>query len=104
LFVDEVILVVTGTILLLLGIASVAYSKNLIKSMMAFQAAVFGANLVLFSSGLLVPLNSMEETNVFVTLSILVGAAVEAAGLAIIVSVYRKYGTLNPAEIRGLRS
>ncbi len=42
-------------------------------------------------------------TDSFVFLSILVGAAVEAVGLAIVVNVYRKYGTLNPSEIRKLR-
>ncbi len=98
---DATVLVATGTVLLVLGIASVAYSKSLIKSMMAFQVAVFGANLVLFSSGLRP--SPDYQIQVFVILSILVGAAVEAVGLAIIVSVYRKYRTLDPTEIRRLR-
>jgi len=42
-------------------------------------------------------------SDAFVVLSVLVGAAVEAVGLAIIVMVYRRYGTLNPDEIRRLR-
>jgi NADH-quinone oxidoreductase subunit K len=99
---DETVLMATGTALLFLGIASVSYSKNLIKSIMAFQVAVFGANLSLFTSGLLAPPDL--QIHVFVVLSILVGAAVEAAGLAVIVTVYKKYRTLNPAEIRRLRS
>ena len=99
---DETILMATGTALLLLGIASVSFSKNLIKSMMAFQVAVFGANLALYTSGLLAPPDL--QIHVFVILSILVGAAVEAAGLAVIVTVYRKYRTLNPAEIRRMRA
>jgi NADH-quinone oxidoreductase subunit K len=98
---DQTILMATGTVLLLLGIASVSFSKNLIKSIMAFQVAVFGANLTLYTSGLLAPPD--VQVHVFVILAILVGAAVEATGLALIVTVYRKYRTLNPAEIRRLR-
>jgi NADH:ubiquinone oxidoreductase subunit K len=106
---DQIVLMVTGTLLLLLGIASVSYSKHLIKSMMAFQVAVFGANLTLFASGLAQyaypsPTLTVRLTDMFVILSVLVGAAVEAVGLGIIVMVYRKYGTLNPSEIRRLRS
>ena len=99
---DETILMATGTAMLLLGIASVSYSKNLIKSIMAFQVAVFGTNLTLYTSGLLAP--PAFQIHVFVILSILVGAAVEAVGLAVIVSVYRKYRTLNPSDIRRLRA
>ncbi len=98
---DQTVLMATGTLLLLLGIASVSYSKHLVKSIMAFQVAVFGANLALFASGL--PYLDRRPIDTFVILSVLVGAAVEAVGLAIIVMVYRKYGSLNPADIRRLR-
>ena len=104
---DQTILMAAGTLMLLLGIASVAYSRHLIKSIMAFQVAVFGANLTLFASGLgtYAQLNSLQvrPIDTFVILSVLVGAAVEAVGMAIIVSVYRKYGTLDPSAIRRLR-
>ena len=98
---DQVILLVTGTALLFVGIASIGVSKNLLKSMMSFQVAVFGANLALFASGL--GFGSRLVSDTFVILSVLVGASVEAVGLAIVVVVYRKYHTLNPAEIRRLR-
>lgn len=98
---DQTILMATGTLLLVLGIASVSYSKHLVKSIMSFQVAVFGANLTLFAAGLTWVNRSLTDT--FVILSVLVGAAVEAVGLAIIVMVYRRYGTLNPSEIRRLR-
>ena len=104
---DQSVLMVTGTVLLLLGIASISLSKHLIKSMMAFQIAVFGANLALFASGLTTystVTNTVRLTDAFLILSILVGAAVEAVGLAIIVMVYRKYRTLNPREIRRIHS
>ena len=99
---DQTILVATGTALLLIGIASISISRNLVKSIMSFQISVFGANLALFSSGLGFGLHLLSDT--FVLLSILVGAAVEAVGLAIIVLVYRRYGTLDTDEIKRLRS
>ncbi|HYB07626.1 MAG TPA: NADH-quinone oxidoreductase subunit K [Nitrososphaerales archaeon] len=98
---DQTILLATGTALLFIGIGSVALSKNLLKSIMAFQVTVFGANLALFASGMGFGSRLLSDT--FVVLSVLVGASVEAVGLAIIVVVYRKYGTLDPDEIRRLR-
>jgi NADH:ubiquinone oxidoreductase subunit K len=98
---DQTILLATGTSLLLVGIASISISKNLMKSIMSFQVSVFGANLALFASGL--GFGSRLISDTFVVLSVMVGASVEAVGLAIIVVVYRKYGTLNPDEIRRLR-
>jgi multicomponent Na+:H+ antiporter subunit C len=98
---DQTILLATGTALLFVGIGSVAMSKNLLKSIMSFQVTVFGANLALFASGM--GFGARLLSDAFVVLSVLVGASVEAVGLAIIVVVYRKYGTLNPDEIRRLR-
>jgi len=98
---DQTILLATGTALLFLGIASIAVSKNLLKSIMSFQVSVFGANLALFASGMGYGSRLLSDT--FVVLSVLVGASVEAVGLGIIIVGYRKYGTLNPSEIRKLR-
>lgn len=98
---DQLIFTVTATVLVVIGLGSMAYSRNLIKTVMAFQAIVFGANLALFSSGLGSYSRYMSQT--FVLFSILVGASVEAVALAIIVVIHRKYGTLNPWEIRKLK-
>ena len=98
---DQVVLLMTGTALLLAGVGSIALSRNLIKTMMSFQVAVFGANLTMFASGLGYGSHLLSDT--FVLLSILVGASVEAVGLAIVVLVYRRYGTLDTDKIRGLR-
>lgn len=98
---DQAILTATGAALLLAGAGSMAISRNLIKTMMSFQVSVFGANLALFASGLGFGAHLLSDT--FVLLSILVGASVEAVGLAIVVMVYRRYKTLDPARIRGLR-
>lgn len=98
---DQTILLATGTGLLFVGIASIAVSKNLVKSIMSFQIAVFGANLALFASGLGFGTRLMSDA--FVALAVLVGASVEAVGLAIVVVVFRKYKTLDPDGIRRLR-
>ena len=98
---DQTILLGAGTGLLIVGIASISFSKNLLKSIMSFQLAVFGANLALFASGM--GFGPRLLSDAFVVLSVLVGASVEAVGLAIVVVVYRKYRTLDPDEIRRLR-
>jgi NADH-quinone oxidoreductase subunit K len=104
---DQTILFATGTAMLLLGIAAIAMSRNLVKTMMAFQVAVFGANLSLFASGLGFQFECSSLGicigDTFVVLSILVGAAVEAVGLAIVVLVYKRYGTLDPSKVRRLK-
>jgi NADH:ubiquinone oxidoreductase subunit K len=98
---DQLTFLTTATVLIFLGIASMSWSKNLIKTVMAFQVVVIGANLALFASGMGPQNASLSDS--FVLFSIASGASVEAVGLAIVVAVHRKYGTLNPAEIRRLR-
>jgi len=100
-FIDQVIFATTATVLVFLGIFAMSYSRNLMKTIISFQVVVFGANLALFSAGVHAPSNLMANT--LVLFSIVAGASVEAVGLALIVMVHRKYGTLNPWEIRRLR-
>jgi NADH-quinone oxidoreductase subunit K len=100
--VDQEILLGTGAALLFVGVASIAISRNLVKTLMSFQVAVFGANLALFSSGLAFGAHLLSDT--FVILSVLAGAAVEAVGLALVVMVYKRFGTLDPDEVRRLRN
>ena len=98
---DALVFVITGTVLVFMGIASISLSKNLIKTVMSFQVILFGANLSLFASGL--GSGTRLTTDTFVLLSITIGAAVEAVGLAIILGVHRKYGTLDPSKVRKLK-
>jgi multicomponent Na+:H+ antiporter subunit C len=98
---DQLIFQVTATVLVIIGLASMASSRNLIKTVMSFQVIVFGANLALFSSGLGPSQSFVSQT--FVLFSILVGACVEAVALAVVVTIHRKYGTLNPWEIRKMK-
>ncbi len=98
---DQLIFMVTATAMVFLGLGSISISKNLMKTVMSFQVVVFGVNLALFASGLGGQYGLISDSLVF--FSIVVGASVEAAGLAIVVTVFRKYGTLNPSEMRKLR-
>ena len=98
---DQLIYLVTATAMVFLGLGSMSYSRNLIKTIMSFQVIVFGVNLGLFASAL--GGQYYLVANSLVLFSIIVGACVEAVGLAIVVTLFRKYGTLNPAEIRRLR-
>lgn len=98
---DQIVFFVTATILIFLGLGSMSISKNLIKTIMSFQVIVFGVNLALFASGLGGQLSVVS--NSLVLFSIVAGASVESVGLVIIVVVHRKYGTLNPSEIRRLQ-
>ena len=98
---DALVLVGAGTLLVFMGIASISLSKNLVKTIMSFQVVLFGANLALFASGL-GTVNRLT-TDVFVLLSLALGAAVEGVGLAIVLMVYRKYGTLDPSKVRKLK-
>ncbi len=100
----QLIFLVTGTMLVFIGIVFIAYSRNMVKSVMSFQAVLFGANLALFASvlgGAGGDRRLMGDS--FIIFSILVGASVEAVGLALIAAIHRRYGTLNPEEIRRLR-
>jgi len=98
---DQLIFLVTATAMVFLGLGSMSYSRNLIKTIMSFQVMVFGVNLALFASALGGQYSPISDS--LVLFSVIVGACVEAVGLAIVVTVFRKYGTLNPAEIRRLR-
>lgn len=98
---NQIVFLMTALILIFLGISSMTYSKNLIKAVMSFQVVVIGANLALFASG--VGGQGPAIADSFVLFSIASGASAEAVGLAIVVAVHRKYGTLNPSEIRRLR-
>ena len=98
---EALVLMTTGTILVFMGIASISLSRNLVKTIMSFQVVLFGANLALFASGLGTEARTTSDT--FVLLSITIGAAVEAVGLAIVLGVHKKYGTLDPSRARKLR-
>ena len=99
---DQSVFVTTAAVLIFLGVFAMSYSRNLLKTIISFQVVVFGANLGLFASGLGTSSNLMANT--LVLFSIVTGGSVEAVGLALIVLVHKKYGTLDPWKIRRLRN
>ncbi len=99
--IDASPLFLTAAALLFLGLATIATVRNLVKSIMGFQVMLFGVNLALFAAGLGSDGPSKLSTTL-VVLSIVMGASVEAVALSLVIFLYRKYGTLNPSEIRRL--
>ena len=99
---DQSIFITTAAVLVFLGVFAMSYSRNLLKTIISFQVVVFGANLGLFASGQ--GTSSSMMANTLVLFSIVVGGSVEAVGLALIVLVHKKYGTLDPWKIRRLRN
>ena len=99
---DQTVFITTAAVLIFLGVFAMSYSRNLLKTVISFQVIVFGANLALFSAGLGAASNLMANT--LVLFSIVVGGSVEAVGLALIVLVHKKYGTLDPWQIRKLKN
>jgi len=99
---DQSVFITTAAVLIFLGVFAMSYSRNLLKTIISFQVVVFGANLGLFASGL--GTSSSIMANTLVLFSIVVGGSVEAVGLALIVLVHKKYGTLDPWKIRRLRN
>lgn len=99
--IEQTILFVTSITLILLAMASMFYSRNLIKTLMSFQILVFGINLALFTNSVGGGVDLLANT--LVLFSVLVGASVETVGLALIIQIYRKYGTLDPHKLRRLR-
>ena len=99
---DQSVFITTAAVLVFLGVFAMSYSRNLLKTIISFQVVVFGANLGLFASGL--GTSSSMMANTLVLFSIVVGGSVEAVGLALIVLVHKKYGTLDPWKIRRLRN
>lgn len=99
--IEQTILFVTSITLILLAMASMFYSRNLIKTLMSFQILVFGINLALFTNSVGGGVDLLANT--LVLFSVLVGASIETVGLALIIQIYRKYGTLDPHKLRRLR-
>jgi len=98
---EQQLLQVLAAILFISGFGTIAATKNLVKMIMGFQVMIWGVNLALFAGGLVNGQATLFSTSL-VILSISVGASVEALALSLTILVFRKYGTLNPWEIRRL--
>lgn len=98
---EQQLLQVFAAILFISGFGTITTTKNLVKMIMGFQVMIWGVNLALFAGGLVNGQATLFSTSL-VVLSISVGASVEALALSLTILVFRKYGTLNPWEIRRL--
>jgi NADH:ubiquinone oxidoreductase subunit K len=98
---EQQLLQVFAAILFVSGFGAIATTKNLVKMIMGFQVMIWGVNLALFAGGVINGQVSLFASSL-VVLSISIGASVEALALSLVILVYRRYGTLNPWEIRRL--
>jgi NADH:ubiquinone oxidoreductase subunit K len=98
---EQQLLLVFATLLFMTGFGAIVSTKNLVKMIMGFQVMIWGVNLALFAGGLVNGQVALFSTSL-VVLSISVGASVEALALSLAIMVFRRYGTLNPWEIRRL--
>jgi NADH:ubiquinone oxidoreductase subunit K len=98
---EQQLLQVFAAMLFTTGFGGVVSTKNLVKLIMSFQVMIWGVNLALFAGGLVNGQITLFSTSL-VVISISVGAGVEALALSLTILVFRRYGTLNPWEIRRL--
>jgi NADH:ubiquinone oxidoreductase subunit K len=98
---EQQLLQVFAAMLFVTGFGAIATTKNLVKMIMGFQVMIWGVNLALFAGGLVNGQITSFSTSL-VVLSISIGASVEALALSLAVLAFRRYGTLNPWEIRRL--
>ena len=98
---EQQLLQVLAALLFVSGFGTIASTKNLVKVIMGFQVMIWGVNLALFAGGLINGQATLFATSL-VVISISIGASVEALALSLVILVFRRYGTLNPWEVRRL--
>ena len=98
---EQQLLQVFAALLFVSGFGTIATTKNLVKMIMGFQVMIWGVNLALFAGGVVNGQVTLFSTSL-VVISISIGASVEALALSLVILVFRRYGTLNPWEIRRL--
>lgn len=98
---EQQLLQVFAALLFVSGFGTIATTKNLVKMIMGFQVMIWGVNLALFAGGLIDGQVTLFSTSL-VVLSVSIGASVEALALSLAILAFRRYGTLNPWEIRRL--
>jgi len=100
--------------LILIGLYTVVFKRNLIKIVIGITLIESGVNLFLITLGYrensIAPIHTSSSQGSIMSLpipqaltltSIVIGVAVLALMLSLIVHIYRHYGTLNVTKIRG---
>lgn len=102
-------------IIVILGLYAMLFKKNLIKIIIGLSIIESGINLLIITAGYkydsVAPIytNAMSTEMVLPTpqaltlTSIVIGLAVSALLLSLVITIYRKYNTLNSKEVRRLR-
>jgi len=96
---------IVASLLFSIGFFGVLLRKNVIVVFMCLELMLNAANLALvgFSRFNATPEHPMMDGNVFVFFVITVAAAEVATGLAIIVALYRKRGTVMADDLTALK-
>ena len=94
-------------LLYLLGLYTMASSKNMVKLVMGIEILVAAVNLNFIAlaafttgPGVVGPVDPLVQN--FVIISICIGGAIAVVAMSFIVKAYRHYGTLDIRELRRL--
>ena len=106
-----------AVILIVLGLYTILFKKDLIKIVLGMGLMDYGINLFIvsigFNSGGTAPIFTIAELatgayfvdpvpQALTLTSIVIGACVEAMALSLIIKIYQRYNTRNADEIRRL--
>lgn len=94
--------------LYMLGLYTLASSKNMVKLVMGIEILVAAVNLNFIALGAFTTgpstIDSVDPlVQDFVIISICIGGAIAVVAMSLIVKAYRHYGTLDIRELRRLR-
>ena len=112
---------IASIVLIVLGLYTVCTKKNLIKIVLGLGIVDYGVNMLIvsfgFNDGGTAPLWVMEDLlngiapsffvdpvpQALTLTSIVIGACVDAMALSLVVMIYRKYKSVNAADVRRLK-
>lgn len=93
---------VAAGVLIAVGIYCVAMKRNLLRILIGIEIITNGVNLNFVAMGL-GPQGLDQAAQMYAALSISIGASVAAVALALILTAYRHYGSLDSSKMRRLR-
>lgn len=91
---------ILSAILFTIGIVGVLVRKNAIVIFMAIEVMLNGANIAMIAFS---KMHGIITGHIFVFFTITIAAAEAAVGLAIIVMLFRNFGTINVNEVNKLK-
>lgn len=101
---DLILYLGTAAFLYALGIYCMITKRNLIKLTIGIEILLSAANLnLMVFSAFRIPGFVDPLPQALVILSIIIGAAVAAVALSLVINIYRHYGTLDVRKMRKLK-